>query len=396
MWIAAIAFVIYFAQAWINTLAVAGSPVCETDGARPVDPAGRYACPAMSSPRLRVDDFDYELPPDAIAQTPAEPRDASRLLVLERATGTHPPRTASGTSGAGSTPATCWSSTTRASFRHASAPRDPAADVAEILVLRPLEGDPERWEALVRPSRRLPVGATVDAPSRRDGRGRGATGRRHPGGSVRWRPARDHGRRGRDATAAVHPRSVGSAGALPDRLCQPAGFGGGADRRAALHAGAARPAGGRRRRAGERSRSMSAWTRSGRSRASSSTSTTSIASGTRSRRRRGRRWARRIGSWPSERPRSASSRRLPAVEAGSRLDGPLHHAAPSRFRAVDALVTNFHLPRSSLLLLVTAFVQAGMDGADAFAARDRLLDAYRDALAEGYRFFSFGDAMLIV
>jgi S-adenosylmethionine:tRNA ribosyltransferase-isomerase len=64
---------------------------------------------------------------------------------------------------------------------------------------------------------------------------------------------------------------------------------------------------------------------------------------------------------------------------------------------VDALITNFHLPRSSLLLLVTAFVQAGMpEGTDAYAARDRLLDAYRSALHSGYRFFSFGDAMLIV
>jgi S-adenosylmethionine:tRNA ribosyltransferase-isomerase len=63
---------------------------------------------------------------------------------------------------------------------------------------------------------------------------------------------------------------------------------------------------------------------------------------------------------------------------------------------VGALVTNFHLPRSSLLLLVTAFVQAGMgEGTDALAARDRLLAAYREARTEGYRFFSFGDAMLI-
>jgi S-adenosylmethionine:tRNA ribosyltransferase-isomerase len=55
------------------------------------------------------------------------------------------------------------------------------------------------------------------------------------------------------------------------------------------------------------------------------------------------------------------------------------------FRAVDALVTNFHLPRSSLLLLVAAF-----------AGRDRVLAAYAEAIREGYRFYSYGDAMLIL
>ncbi len=55
------------------------------------------------------------------------------------------------------------------------------------------------------------------------------------------------------------------------------------------------------------------------------------------------------------------------------------------FRAVDALATNFHLPRSTLLMLVSAF-----------AGRERILDAYREAIAEGYRFYSYGDAMLIV
>jgi S-adenosylmethionine:tRNA ribosyltransferase-isomerase len=55
-----------------------------------------------------------------------------------------------------------------------------------------------------------------------------------------------------------------------------------------------------------------------------------------------------------------------------------------RFRAVDWLVTNFHLPRSTLLMLVSAF-----------AGRERVLSAYRDAVAERYRFFSYGDAMLI-
>jgi len=56
-----------------------------------------------------------------------------------------------------------------------------------------------------------------------------------------------------------------------------------------------------------------------------------------------------------------------------------------RFKVVDALVTNFHLPRSSLLLLVAAF-----------AGRDLTLAAYRHAVASGFRFYSYGDAMLIV
>lgn len=55
------------------------------------------------------------------------------------------------------------------------------------------------------------------------------------------------------------------------------------------------------------------------------------------------------------------------------------------FRVVDGLITNFHLPRSTLLMLVCAF-----------AGTERVLDAYRLAVDEGYRFYSFGDAMLIL
>ncbi len=58
---------------------------------------------------------------------------------------------------------------------------------------------------------------------------------------------------------------------------------------------------------------------------------------------------------------------------------------PYDFAAVDAMITNFHLPRSTLLLLVAAF-----------AGRDLILEAYRHAVAEGYRFYSYGDAMLIL
>lgn len=56
-----------------------------------------------------------------------------------------------------------------------------------------------------------------------------------------------------------------------------------------------------------------------------------------------------------------------------------------QFRAIDALLTNFHLPRSSLLVLVSAF-----------AGRDLIMEAYRHAVTAGYRFYSYGDCMLIL
>jgi len=56
-----------------------------------------------------------------------------------------------------------------------------------------------------------------------------------------------------------------------------------------------------------------------------------------------------------------------------------------KFRVVDALLTNFHLPRSSLLMLVSAF-----------AGHELILDAYRHAVASGYRFYSYGDCMLVI
>ena len=56
-----------------------------------------------------------------------------------------------------------------------------------------------------------------------------------------------------------------------------------------------------------------------------------------------------------------------------------------QFREVDILLTNFHLPESSLLMLVSAF-----------AGRERVLDAYQHAVTQEYRFFSYGDAMLVM
>ena len=56
-----------------------------------------------------------------------------------------------------------------------------------------------------------------------------------------------------------------------------------------------------------------------------------------------------------------------------------------RFKVIDGLITNFHLPRSTLLMLVAAF-----------AGREAILAVYREAIAHRYRFYSYGDAMLIV
>ena len=56
-----------------------------------------------------------------------------------------------------------------------------------------------------------------------------------------------------------------------------------------------------------------------------------------------------------------------------------------RFKAMDGLITNFHLPESTLVMLVSAF-----------AGREHILNAYRVAVEQKYRFFSFGDAMLLL
>jgi S-adenosylmethionine:tRNA ribosyltransferase-isomerase len=82
------------------------------------------------------------------------------------------------------------------------------------------------------------------------------------------------------------------------------------------------------------------------------------------------------------------------LEGSVRREGRLYAQAgateifihpPYIFRAVDRLLTNFHLPRSTLLMLVAAF-----------AGREFILRAYEEAVRECYRFYSYGDCMLIV
>lgn len=81
------------------------------------------------------------------------------------------------------------------------------------------------------------------------------------------------------------------------------------------------------------------------------------------------------------------------MEAAADENGKLHECSgwteifiyPGyQFKVIDALITNFHLPESTLVMLVSAL-----------AGRDHILAAYEEAVRERYRFFSFGDAMLI-
>jgi S-adenosylmethionine:tRNA ribosyltransferase-isomerase len=78
-----------------------------------------------------------------------------------------------------------------------------------------------------------------------------------------------------------------------------------------------------------------------------------------------------------------SAAREGVVEAGSGVTD-LFVRPPYRFQVVDGLITNFHLPRSTLLMLVAAF-----------GGYERTMEAYRSAIREGYRFYSYGDAMVV-
>ncbi|MCC6618376.1 MAG: tRNA preQ1(34) S-adenosylmethionine ribosyltransferase-isomerase QueA [Chloroflexi bacterium] len=342
---------------------------------------------------MRVDDFDYELPPDAIAQVPAEPRDASRLLVLHRASG-RIEHARFANIGHWLTPADLLVVNDSRVIPARLPGRRSGGGAAEVLVLRQADEDPATWEALVRPSRRLPPGSRVELRSGNsvvvgarlaDGV-RAVTFDTDPAevmaaaGDVPLPPYITDRSAPAERYQTVYARPSGSAAAptaglhFTTRLLDQLEHDG--VRRAAvtLHVGldTFRPLEGEFL---DEHRIHREWYEV-------PTST-------------------RVAVDRAGRVVAVGTTSVRVLETAARLDTAsgwtdLYITPPYRFAATGALITNFHLPRSSLLLLVTAFVQDGMESATPYEARDRLLRAYAAALKEGYRFFSFGDAMLIV
>lgn len=350
--------------------------------------------PVPSAAPLLMADYDYDLPPDLIAQRPVEPRDAARLMVVDRASGAIAHRQFRDLPDLLSPGDLLIVNDTRVMPARLHG-RRPTGGQVELLLLRRLEDG--SWEAMGRPARRLRPGTPVHL---RDQEGREAE-----------QPAEVLARRDEGLLAIRLPEEVETRldrfGEMPlppyihERLDDPERYqtvfaaetGSAAAPTAGLHftprlleALAAR---GIRR--AEVTLHVGLGTflpvnvedaREHRMHREWYHVPASTLSAIRETREAGRRVV-TVGTTSCRTLESIPSDLEPGLEPSGWTDlfiVPGHH-----FQWVDALLTNFHLPRSTLLLLVSAF-----------AGRDLILRAYREAVRERYRFFSFGDAMLIL
>jgi S-adenosylmethionine:tRNA ribosyltransferase-isomerase len=346
------------------------------------------------APDHEIASYDYPLPPDLVAQEPLARRDASRLLVLERATGALSHRTFSDLPEL-LRPGDILVTNRSRVFPARLLGRREGGAAAEVLLVRRRE--PMVWEAMVRPGRRLRPGATVDVAEGFRVRVEDAPA---PGGLRAVRLLLDgldpeaalelHGhvplppyirradaREDRERYQTVFARETGSVAAptaglhftpeLLDRL-----RGRGVEcAEIVLHVGPGtfRPV----EVADVREHRVDP------ERFTIPLETAAVL-------HRARDEGRRVVAVGTTATRALES----AIDAAGQVrpgDGEtdLVIVPGFRFRVTDALVTNFHLPRSSLLLLVSAF-----------AGRERVLAAYAEAVRRRYRFYSYGDAMLVV
>ncbi len=350
---------------------------------------------------MDVADFDFALPPDLIAQTPAARRDAARLLVLDRASGGATHTTVAALPEWLQRGDVLALNDTRVFPARLRGRRVPSGGAVECLLLERL--DEARWSALVHPGQKLRVGECV----RFERRGRAIDGqileRRFFGrrvvrlttgagslgagdvdaaidaiGHVPLPPyiRRPDSEADRERYQTVYARARGSVAAptaglhLTDGLLQAVGARGVHRVDVTLHVGYGtfKPVRGERVEAhtvdperymiSERAAlALNAAVDAGRRIVAVGTTTTRALE----------------SAW-----------RQGQVVAGEAV-AELFIRPGHRFAVVGGLLTNFHLPRSSLLMLVCAF-----------AGRERVLAAYAEAIRRGYRFYSYGDAMLIL
>ena len=308
---------------------------------------------------MDISDLDYELPPELIAQHPAERRDESRLLVFERETGAVRHRRFS------DLPDELRGELVVVNDTRVVPARIPiVAPRGEVLLVERLEGD--LWEGLARPTRRLKPGATYGPVELIEHLGEGRWRLRltgDPAGETPLPPYITEPLEDPERYQTVYAREQGSAAAptaglhfTPELLRR-------LDvERVTLHVGldTFRPV------AEERLEDHHMH---------------------------GERYAVEAAAWRriEAAPRvlavgTTTVRVLETLARGGPLTGrtELFITPGFEFRRTDALLTNFHLPRSTLLALVMAFVGV-----------EETRRLYRLAVDERYRFYSFGDAMVI-
>ena len=337
-------------------------------------------------------DYDFDLPPGLIAQSPLARRDASRLMVLDRAAGTIAHRTFSDLPTLLSPGDLLVVNRSRVVKARLLGTRVGSGAPAEIFLLAPL-GD-GRYEAMVSPGGKLKPGRVVEfAPgftaeivSVTERRTRVVQLRAESGidAAIEWHghiPLPPYIERGDAATdvdryQTVYAREAGSVAAPTAGLHFTPELLGALERRGVrrgevvLHVGAGtfKPVEGddpaahvmHEERYTVPADAARAWIET---------------------RAAGHRvWA--VGTTTVRTLESAMTDDRVAPGDG---ETRIFIRPPQRPRAVDALITNFHLPRSTLIMLVAAF-----------AGYDLTMRAYREAIAAGYRFYSYGDAMAIV
>jgi len=309
---------------------------------------------------MDVTELDYDLPPELIAQHPAERRDASRLLVVERATGAVRHRRFA------ELPEELHGELVVVNDTKVVPARIPIESPrGEVLLLERLGGD--EWEGLARPTRRLKAGRRYGPVELLEHLGEGRWRLRlegEPAGETPLPPYIVEPLEDPARYQTVYARESGSAAAPTAGLHFTPELLAGLDvERVTLHVGldTFRPIGEERLEEhvihGERYEvEPAAWERIRAAEQVLAVGTTTV-------------------------------RVLETLARGAPLAGrtELFVTPGFEFRRVDALLTNFHLPRSTLLALVMAF--AGVE-------ETRRL--YRLAVDERYRFYSFGDAMLIL